>query len=68
MQLLTHMHVWSERIVCQITSDSFIKKTKKINFFFYNDRLLAVHNRWLIEWSFNQSSIIIDDCSNTNIV
>ena len=25
-----------------------------------------MRNRWLVEWSFNQSSIIIDDCCNTS--
>ena len=36
----------SERIVCRINSDAFIKKT---HFFFSDDRLLAGHNRAL-DW------------------
>ena len=36
----------SDRIVCQITSDAFIKKKKKKNYFLA-DQLAAVHNRAL---------------------
>ena len=62
MQLMTDSYArlglaTSACIVRQITSDAF-------NFFFFpDDRLLALHNRAL---DFNQSSIIIEDCSNTS--